>query len=205
MILLKIIKKILLIIVFILPFAAITLISLMKAGYISLFHNFQNFSVISDMDFSPAKKSQSESKFFPDSMSFRIPPAGTIPVDGNIYPFAMEEFAKAESLFVNPLKPDKEILERGKNRYEIFCSHCHGFTGKGDGSVMTKVTLKEGEEPFPGPPDYSRPETKAFSDARIFHIISAGQNIMFPLADRISVYDRWAIVLYVRKLQGLNK
>lgn len=186
------------------PFAFIAFIVLLENNAIIFNHSIRNFSLISDMVFSPAPRNQGGSKFFTDSASLRKPPANTVPIVGGRYPFAMEEYAKAESAFVNPLNPTKAVLARGKNRFDVFCSPCHGYEGKGDGAIMTKVQLKDDEEAFPGPPDYCRPETKAMSDARIFHIISAGQNIMFPHADRINEFDRWAIVLYVRKLQGFN-
>jgi mono/diheme cytochrome c family protein len=55
-----------------------------------------------------------------------------------------------------------------------------------------------------GIPNLTRPETAALSDARIYHIISAGQNLMPSYADKISPTDRWAIVYYLRTLQGVE-
>jgi mono/diheme cytochrome c family protein len=175
---------------------------LIRFGVIDIVSANQPIEIFSDMNNQNKFLPQSYDPFFPDSTSSRQAIMHTIPRYGNIYKFAMVDFAKAESLFVNPLKPNELTLARGKNRFESFCSHCHGFTGHGDGTVITKAKLAEDEEGFPAPPDYHRPETKALSDARIFHIMSSGQNVMFPAADKLNTIDRWCIVLYIRYMQS---
>jgi mono/diheme cytochrome c family protein len=87
-------------------------------------------------------------------------------------------------------------LSRGKNRYEAFCTPCHNYDGQGNGTVVARG--------FQNPPNLRDEVTKAKTDAHLFHIISAGQNIMNGYADKIKPNDRWSIVHYVREMQKLG-
>jgi hypothetical protein len=68
--------------------------------------------------------------------------------------------------------------------------------------IITDVVLEEDEEGFPGPPDLTEKRTRELSDARIYHILSAGQNLMFAYNDRLNPEKRWVLVNYIRKLQN---
>jgi mono/diheme cytochrome c family protein len=89
------------------------------------------------------------------------------------------------------------VLARGQNRFNVFCSACHGYDAHSNPPMVKR-------ERWLGIPNLTRPETAALSDARIYHIISAGQNLMPSYADKISPTDRWAIVYYLRTLQGVE-
>lgn len=112
------------------------------------------------------------------------------------------DFDKADSLVgSNPLdittaSTREYVLSRGKNRFEAFCTPCHNYDGQGNGSVVARG--------FQNPPNLRDEVTKAKSDAHLYHIISAGQNIMNGYGDKIQSNDRWAIVAYVREMQKLG-
>ena len=201
----KILKKILKYLMISAPFMALVLVILMRSGLFSILSPTEENFYFSDMLRGISIQTQTGSDYEKiNSVKFAYPDS-IQPRNGTAYLFHQTEFAKAESLFVNPLPASDSILLVGQNRFEIFCSPCHGFDGQASGTVIKKVELKEDEEGFPSPPSYLRPETRALSDARIFHIISSGQNIMFPVCDKLPENERWAIVHWVRKLQSSQK
>jgi mono/diheme cytochrome c family protein len=93
---------------------------------------------------------------------------------------------------INPLPRTREVVERGKTMYETHCVMCHGLSGMGDGTVIG---------PFPKPPLLMSEKLVAYADSQIFHVITRGQNIMYPYGHKVRKEDRWAIVHYVRVLQ----
>ncbi len=93
----------------------------------------------------------------------------------------------------NPYPVTLEWLHHGKDRFEIYCSPCHGPTGDGDGLVVRRG--------FPAPPSYHTDRLRAADDRHFFDVISKGYGIMYPYAARVSPQDRWAIVAYIRSLQ----
>lgn len=150
--------------------------------------------VIPNMDHDSKVRPQSGSTVFSDMRSERPVVAHTVPTTGLGY--TIEDVAEAEESLVNPLQPTPEILARGENRYGVMCMACHGESGAGDGTIGARsATMK--------PPNLMANST-GYSDARLFHIISKGQNIMPGYADKLNESDRWAVVHYVRQLQAGN-
>ena len=88
---------------------------------------------------------------------------------------------------------DADLLARGRERYDIFCSPCHGFAGKGDGMVVQRG--------FPAPPSYHSDRLRAAPARHFFDVISNGYGAMYSYAARVEPRDRWAIVAYIRALQ----
>lgn len=161
----------------------------------------QPFQIIADMDSQVKPKPQKDSRLLSRSDFRTLTPDSTYPSFGSKYPFEQIDFAIAESTFKNPLPASEFIINRGKQRFETHCVPCHNFDGLGRGKIITDVKLKEDEEGFPEPANLTRPETQKLSDARIFHILSSGQNLMFPVNDKLSENERWALVHYIRYLQ----
>ncbi len=87
----------------------------------------------------------------------------------------------------------RTALERGRDRYRIFCQPCHGIAGDGNGYIV--------ERGFPAPPSYHSDAQRALSDQTLFDVIEHGYGAMYPHGDRIDPNDGWAIVAYVRALQ----
>ncbi len=124
----------------------------------------------------------------------RMPPEGTVPVGagaplGNL-PDDYDELT-------NPFAATSESLQIGKERYDIYCSVCHGPEGAGGGSV---------EGPFPRGliNELVTQRARDLSDGYIFGMISAGRGLM-PNYRRMPQEDRWHIVNYVRELQDASE
>jgi mono/diheme cytochrome c family protein len=93
-----------------------------------------------------------------------------------------------------PIPVDITLLQRGKQRYEIFCSHCHGTLGDAT-TVSRKISA------MPVVASLHEKRIIRMSDGEIFNVISNGRNLMNSHSAQIQPRDRWAIVAYVRALQ----
>lgn len=160
-----------------------------------------------DMYRSPSYETYSVNPFFKDSMSNRRSVPGTVSkgerwygefsADAIPYPYANtnEGYEAAGAELKNPLQRTDENIAAGKVAYDKFCVHCHGASGKGDGTIVANGK-------FPGaPPAYDGP-LKGLSEGKIFHSITYGKNLMGSHASQLSKVDRWKVVMYVQKLQG---
>lgn len=144
---------------------------------------------------------------FKDGKTAQTPPVGTTPVGydrtGDDYPNTLEGYEAASKSLSNPLPLTVANLEEGKALYVNMCAHCHGFEGKGDGSI---IKLQK----FPPPPSYATGtssrggEMKDLTDGKIFHTITNGVNLMGPHKSQLSPEERWKIVMYVHELQKLQ-
>jgi mono/diheme cytochrome c family protein len=125
--------------------------------------------------------------------SNRMPPDHTLPRNFKPYAYRGGNPLTAEANLNNPLAKE-ELLERGTDRYRIYCGVCHGEKGDGQGPVATKMAVR--------PPSLLSDKVKNFRDGRIFHIISDGQGVMQSYASQVPRFeDRWAIVNHIRRLQ----
>jgi len=167
--------------------------------FYSVFHGLR-IETVADMEHQAKVSPQEPDGFFNDSASIASVPLNSVPAGKFRYPFEQAEYDSA-TVLVNPLPANDYILARGKNRFQTFCVPCHGNDGEGQGLIITKPELDEDEEGFPPPADLTSRHTKELTDGRLFHILSAGQNLMFPVNFKMNVTDRWALVLYIRKLQ----
>ncbi|MEN9722055.1 MAG: hypothetical protein RJB38_41 [Pseudomonadota bacterium] len=148
-------------------------------------HSKPNFIFMPDMYYSPALKAQEEG-------AMRTPVKGTVPRGFAPYQYAVENNEELGAKLVNPLPRTKANLLRGQKQFNTYCIVCHGAYGEGDGSVVPKM---------PRPPTLQSEKVQKWQDGRIFHVITAGQNVMPSYASQISQEDRWAIVHYLRALQ----
>jgi mono/diheme cytochrome c family protein len=93
--------------------------------------------------------------------------------------------------FPFPITP--ELVARGQERYQIFCSICHGLSGYGDGMIVRRGFRK--------PPSYYEDNLRKAPVGHYYDVITKGWGAMPPYAEQIPVQDRWAIVAYIRALQ----
>ncbi len=93
----------------------------------------------------------------------------------------------------NPLPITRELLDRGEERYKIFCGVCHGQVGNGDGMIVRRG--------YPKPPTYNDDRLRNAPDGHFFDVITNGWGKMNSYASMVPPEDRWAIVAYIRALQ----
>lgn len=117
----------------------------------------------------------------PQLTSSRRPPAGTV------------EFHHKE---VRP-RVTEELLNRGEERYNIYCAVCHGKTGAADGVVV--------QHGFPKPPSFLTAKLRKADDRHFWSAITNGAGRMYPYANRVSSRDRWAITAWIRVLQKADE
>lgn len=165
--------------------------------------------VFPDMDRQARYKPQAENEFFADGRNDRPVPAGTV-ARGNYFN-QVEVFSEdfedtrlgdtvfnqgknADGSFVAklPLDVTYELIEQGKEKYDIFCAACHGAAGDGNGVTKAYGVLAA---------NYHDDRLRNETDGYLFDVITNGKGLMLPFNDRITPEERWAIVLYVRALQ----
>jgi hypothetical protein len=143
---------------------------------------------------------------FKNGQTAQLPPANTTPVGFDKvddFPNTPEGYQAASTGLKNPLPVTVATLEEGKSLYVNMCSHCHGYEGQGDGSIVKM-------QKFPAPPSYSKGTSsrggamKDLTDGKIFHTITYGVNLMGPHKYQLTPEERWKIVMYVHELQKLQ-
>lgn len=169
-----------------------------------------------DMQDQPRLKAFKQSDFFADQMGSRQPVQGTVArgylrEDKALYTGKRDVISTEAPLtmtdaegnvritsFPNdidyfPVPVTKELVDRGEDRYKIFCSVCHGPLGVGDGMIVRRG--------FAVPPTYHDDRLRNAPVGHFFDVISNGSGKMNGYASQIPVADRWAIVSYIRALQ----
>ncbi|MCE1165458.1 MAG: DUF3341 domain-containing protein [Bacteroidetes bacterium] len=134
---------------------------------------------------------QSQNVMFDDGFGMRTPVEGTVARGFTPYEFKGQPDSVVKNMS-NPLPFTKEVIEKGKSRFDTYCSPCHGYYGKGDSRLNGQ---------FPNPPTLHSDKVRNWSDGNIYHVITNGQNVMPSYAKQISRDDRWAIIHYIRVLQ----
>jgi mono/diheme cytochrome c family protein len=93
----------------------------------------------------------------------------------------------------SPVEVTPDLLQRGQERFTVYCSPCHGRLGDGRGMAVQRG--------FPHPPDYALPRLRQAALGHFYDVITNGYGVMYSYADRVPVSDRWAIASYLRVLQ----
>jgi hypothetical protein len=149
-----------------------------------------------DMHVQPRYNPYSPSDFFADGRSERPPVPGTV---------AHSEVVSGPELVINtgmlngeemnafPFPITRAVLDRGRDRYNIFCTPCHGWAGDGDGMIVQRG--------FQKPPSYHVDRLRQAPAGHFFSVITNGFGAMYPYGYRILPRDRWAIIAYIRALQ----
>jgi len=142
----------------------------------------------------PKVSAQQGSAFFADGSGARPPVEGTVSrAVGAIDPAfftGQQDGALATEL---PIELSVELLQRGQQRYDIYCAVCHGYTGAGDGMIVTRG--------FPAPTSFHAERLLAQPVGYFFNAATNGFGRMYGYASRIPAEDRWAISAYVKALQ----
>jgi hypothetical protein len=197
-------------------FAVIAIVSL--AGFRGTHSGKPPIEIFVDMVRNPRYDPQHESDFFADGRSARAPVAGTVPLGYNLphnfLSTGANNNAKEDqeaAAFSNgtdyyntgrmggvygdgiPLKVTREVLDRGRERFNINCAVCHGPVGLGNG-ITTNFGLV-------GVANFHDARIRTMPDGQIFNTITLGKNTMGAYGSNVSVEDRWAIIAYIRALE----
>jgi hypothetical protein len=147
-----------------------------------------------DMHDQPKYEPLESSAFFDDHRSARIPPEGTVPRG-----FLREDTAlytgkiNNEPVQTFPMEITEQVVQRGQERYNIFCAPCHDKTGHGIGMVVQRG--------FKKPPSFHLDRMRQAPVGHYYDVITNGFGVMLNYAEQVPVEDRWAIIAYIRALQ----
>ena len=151
----------------------------------------------------PKYRNQGEARFFADGRSDRPLPAGVVaasfgpagqPLKADDHFFKGKNATGAfASGIPSSLEIDNALIQRGRDRFSIYCQPCHGALGDGMG-----VTKAYG---MGATPSYHIDRLRQMPDGEIFNTITNGKGNMLSYADKLEPRDRWAVILYVRALQ----
>jgi len=148
-----------------------------------------------DMHVQPRENPLSRSDFFSDQRSERPPVEGTIArgeLRADTY-FYTGKTGNTPGDYM-PFPVTKEVLERGRERYNIYCAPCHSRVGDGNGFIPSRGFPRK-------PPSYHIPRLQKAPLGYFYDVITSGFGIMPDYASQIPPRDRWNIVAYVRALQ----
>lgn len=162
-----------------------------------------------DMWIQPRKGPLEDSDFFADGNASRKPVEGTI-ARGGLQLDEARYRGYANGKLVRDIPATltlagkeidtrtnlKAVLERGRERYNIFCSHCHGKVGSGDGMITQRGLVLRRK-----PATYHDDRLRNMPIGHFFDVITNGYGTMFSYASRVEPDDRWAIAAYIRALQ----
>ena len=151
-----------------------------------------------DMYNQPRYKPLAQSEFFTDDAAARpLPPhtvaRGHLDEDTVFFTGRNDDGTLAASL---PGPVTRDLLKRGQERYDIYCSVCHGYEGDGNGMIVQRG--------FPAPNSYHIERLRQSPPGYFFNVVTHGYGIMYSYASRVEPADRWAIVAYIRALQLAN-
>ena len=148
-----------------------------------------------DMHDQPKYKPFAASSFWPDQRSARPIVDGTVARGKLKTDTRLWKGRASDGSFVTelPVPVTKALLERGQQRFNIYCTPCHGRAGDGEGMVVQRG--------FKHPPTYHSDKLRQQPVGYIYDVISNGFGAMVSYSSRIPMEDRWAIAAYVRVLQ----
>ncbi len=147
-----------------------------------------------DMHDQPRFEALEASDFFEDGRSARPHVPGTIARGGlkhdEHFYYGRVDGELAEIL---PFPTSREVLERGRERFDIFCTPCHGGLGNGEGMIVQRG--------FRRPPSFHEQRLRDMPVGHFFDVVTNGFGTMIDYSSRVSPEDRWAIAAYIRALQ----
>jgi len=142
-----------------------------------------------DMGNQPKNKPLSPSDFFADGRSVRTPVENTVSRSS----LDNDQLIVTKESTMFPVPINEALLERGQERYRIFCSPCHGIQGDGNGMIVMRGMKR--------PPTYHQDRLRQAPNGYFYDVITNGFGQMYNYAAQVPPTDRWAIVAYVRALQ----
>jgi len=202
---------------FFLIFIFVTIAVVSLAGLRGIHSSKPPIEIFVDMVRNPRYDAQHESDFYADTRAARAPVPGTVPLGYGVPNAFLSTGANNNKLdqqpgafsgasdYYNtgridgsygdgiPLALNRDVLERGQERFNINCAVCHGPVGLGNG-----ITSQYG---LVGIANFQDKRIRTMPDGQIFNTITLGKNTMGAYGSNISVEDRWAIIAYIRALE----
>jgi mono/diheme cytochrome c family protein len=147
-----------------------------------------------DMHIQPKYKPLEPSTFFADGRSERPMVPGTV-AHGNLRTDELRYTGRIQGVVADefPFAITRQDLERGRERFNIYCTPCHDYTGSGRGLIPQRG--------FQRPPSYHIERLRQAPVGHFFDVITNGYGAMYSYANRVSPDDRWRIAAYIRALQ----
>jgi mono/diheme cytochrome c family protein len=147
-----------------------------------------------DMFDQPKYRPLAESSFYADGRSARPIPAGTLTYNGTDRGETVEN-GTTNGVFAAsiPVPVDETLLQRGRDRFDIYCSPCHGRVGDGHGMIAKRGFMQ--------PADLHSDRVRKAPPGYLYDVIAHGYGAMPDYGDELSVEDRWAVVAYIRALE----
>jgi hypothetical protein len=147
-----------------------------------------------DMHLQPYYRPMAKSDFFADARSARLPVEGTV-ARGDLHENSYFYTGKIGNSLGDymPFPLTKEVLERGRERFNITCTPCHGRVGDGNGFIPTRG--------FRRPPSFHIERLRKVPIAYFFDVDTNGFGVMPDYSAQVTPYDRWCIAAYIRALQ----
>jgi len=147
-----------------------------------------------DMHDAPSYDPLQQSAFFPDGAASRMLVANTVArgqlrEDEHLYTGKVNGQVAAEF----PMPVTAEVMARGQERFNVYCSPCHGRTGMGNGMIVQRG--------FRAPPSYHEERLRNVPVGYFFDVMTSGFGAMQDYSAQVPVTDRWAIAAYIRALQ----
>jgi mono/diheme cytochrome c family protein len=163
--------------------------------------------IFPDMNRQLKLRPQQPNHFFPNGVSSQLQPPGTIArselmqtVDGPVYLFEDAPVntgrvsGTTNFIATNPLPVTSELLQRGRERFDIYCAPCHGRLGDGNG-ITKKLVL------MPAVANLHDQRIVVMTDGEMFNTITHGKSTMAAYGPLMPAQDRWAVIAYLRALQ----
>lgn len=147
-----------------------------------------------DMHVQPKYKPDEPSTFFEDGRSNRPAIPGTV-ARGHLHDNELFYTGQVNGVDADqfPFPVTRQVLERGRQRFNIYCTPCHDYTGSGRGMVVQRG--------FPAPPSYHIDRLMKAPVGHFVYVMTNGYGAMYGYAARVTPQDRWAIAAYIRALQ----
>lgn len=163
--------------------------------------------IIRDMDNQAYYKGQAANELFADGRAMRPPVPGTVArgeaeLDDHYYR-GLGPDGKFTDTFPKDVTVDRPLLERGRERYAVFCAMCHGHAGYGDGMIHQRAMelMSKGRAGMEWVPPTNLHTLKDYRVGQLVHVITNGVRNMPPYGAQVPIADRWAIAAYVKALQ----
>jgi mono/diheme cytochrome c family protein len=154
------------------------------------------------MKYQPKFRPQSASEFFADGRADRLPPPNTVMrgmlAEDDAFFRGKDGAGAWVKGFPANVTVDRQLLERGRDRYTIYCQVCHGAAGDGNG-----ITVRYGMGSLTTNGNYHTDRLRNMTEGELYNTITNGSasKVMLPYADKLEPADRWAVVAYIRAQQ----